>query len=201
MSMFRRIMLFVSSYIPLYIFLILKNIIERIKSWTELWTQFKSAHFFDEINDYAITVLFLLSVFSAAYLLRLTKRTDSSHKYEIRDINEQTGTIYFNYISVYLLSCIGLSLNSTADVFVFCFLMILIGYIYINNQMTYMNPVLQLFHYRIYEGTLFSPSTNKDLKNVIVICPKGIQIEESKKYWGSAGEDFIHITEEDESNN
>lgn len=195
--MLRRIMLFVSSYIPLYILLVLKNIIERIKTWTKLWTQFKTAHFFDEINDYAIIVLLLLTIVSAIYLLRLTKRTDCSHEYEIMEINEQTGTVYFNYISVYLLSCIGLSLNNAADVFVFCFLMILIGYIYVSNQMTYMNPVLQLFHYRIYEGKLFSPSTNKEIKNAIVICPKKIRIEESKKYWGSAKEDFIHIVEED----
>ena len=190
-------MLFVSSYIPLYILLVLKNIIERIKTWTKLWTQFKTAHFFDEINDYAIIVLLLLTIVSAIYLLRLTKRTDCSHEYEIMEINEQTGTVYFNYISVYLLSCIGLSLNNAADVFVFCFLMILIGYIYVSNQMTYMNPVLQLFHYRIYEGKLFSPSTNKEIKNAIVICPKKIRIEESKKYWGSAKEDFIHIVEKD----
>ena len=195
--MLRRIMLFVSSYIPLYILLVLKNIIERIKTWTKLWKQLKTAHFFDEINDYAIIVLLLLTIVSAIYLLRLTKRTDCSHEYEIMEINEQTGTVYFNYISVYLLSCIGLSLNNTADVFVFCFLMILIGYIYVSNQMTYMNPVLQLFHYRIYEGILFSPSTNKEIKYAIVICPKKIRIEESKKYWGSAKEDFIHIVEED----
>lgn len=99
---------------------------------------------------------------------------------------------------VYLLSCIGLSLNSMVDVFVFCFLMILIGYIYVSNQMIYMNPFLQLFHYRIYEGKLFSPSTNKEIKNAIVVCPKSVQIEESKKYWDSAKENFIRIIIEED---
>jgi len=191
--MFRRVMLFVSSYIPLYILLILKNIVERIKTISGFFLQLKSATFFDEINDYALVILLLMSVVSVIYLFRLTKKTDDSHLYEVEKINDQTGTVYFNYISVYLLSCIGLSLNSMADVFVLVFLMLLIGFIYVSNRMTYMNPVLQLFQYRIYEGTLFSSSTNTEIKNAIVICHKDLLIEEHKKYWGSAMDDFIHI--------
>ena len=191
--MFRRVMLFVSSYIPLYILLILKNIVERIKTISGFFLQLKSATFFDEINDYALVILLLMSVVSVIYLFRLTKKTDDSHLYEVEKINDQTGTVYFNYISVYLLSCIGLSLNSMADVFVLVFLMLLIGFIYVSNRMTYMNPVLQLFQYRIYEGTLFSSSTNTEIKNAIVICHKDLLIEEHKKYWGSAKDDFIYI--------
>ena len=194
--MFRRIMLFVSSYIPLYILLILKNIVERIKTISGFFMQLKSATFFDEINDYALVILLLMTIISIIYLFCLTKKTDNSHQYEVREINDQTGTVYFNYISVYLLSCIGLSLNSFADVFVLAFLMLLIGFIYVNNRMTYMNPVLQLFQYRIYEGTLFSPSSNTEIKNAIVICHKDLQIEEHKKYWGSAKDDFVHIAVE-----
>ena len=186
-------MLFVSSYIPLYILLILKNIVERIKTISGFFLQLKSATFFDEINDYALVVLFLMTVVSVVYLFRLTKKTDDSHLYEVEEINDQTGTVYFNYISVYLLSCIGLSLNNMADVFVLIFLMLLIGFIYVSNRMTYMNPVLQLFQYRIYEVTLFSPSANTEIKNAIVICHKDLLIEEHKKYWGSAKDDFIHI--------
>lgn len=195
--MFRRIMLYVSSYIPLYILLILKNIVERIKTLSGFFLQLKTATFFDEINDYALVVLFLMTVVSVIYLFRLTKKTDGSHIYEVKEVNDQTGTVYFNYISVYLLSCIGLSLNSMADVFVLIFLMLLIGFIYVSNRMTYMNPVLQLLQYRIYEGALISLSTNDEIKNAVVICPKGLIIEESKRYWGSAKDDFIYISKED----
>lgn len=195
--MFRRIMLFVSSYIPLYILLIIKNIAERTKSLTGLLTQLRTARFFNEINDYTIVVLLFLTIISLIFLFRLRKKTEESHVYEVKEINDQTGTVYFNYISVYLLSCIGLSLNNVADVLVFVFLMILIGYIYVNNRMTYMNPVLQLLQYRIYEGALISLSTNDEIKNAVVICPKGLIIEESKRYWGSAKDDFIYISKED----
>ena len=195
--MLRRIMLFISSYTPLYVLLILKNVAERTNSLGNFLPQIKSAHFFDEINDYAIAVLLIMTIVSVAYLFRLTKKTDGSHKYVVKEINDQTGTVYFNYISVYLLSCIGLSLNNAPDVLIFVFLMLLIGFIYVSNRMTYMNPVLQLFQYRIYEGTLYSPSTQEELKNVIVVCPKEVILEESKSYIGSVKDDFINITAAD----
>ena len=44
-------------------------------------------------------------------------------------------------ISVYLLSCIGLSLNNIVDVLVLVFLMALVGYIYITNDLSQPNAL------------------------------------------------------------
>ena len=154
--------------------------------------QILTASYFDEINDYAIIVLILLSFISYLYLKRLIKRSGDMHFYKIKTVADETGNIYFNYISIYLLSCLGLSLNNIVDVFVLTFLMCLVGFIYINNQMTYMNPVMQFIVYKIYECELYSCSTEKTLSS-IVIAPKDVLIKKNERYGGTGKQDFVYL--------
>lgn len=192
----RRVLLFISSYVPLYILLVAKNILERCTAGGRFdlsWERIISAHYFDEVNDYAIVVLLLLTLISASYLVYLTKRSLGGHSYKVVRVEDQTGNIYFNYISIYLLSCMGLTLNSIVDVFVLFFLMVIVGYIYIFNHMTYMNPTLQVLGYKVYEGTLLSQSTNQELQTII-IAPGNIPVIKDTSYRGSGKEDFVCIT-------
>ena len=196
----RRVLLFISSYVPLYVLLILKNILERISDegrFSITVSKIKAALLFDEVNDYAIVALLVMILVSVTYLKLLMKKPEGNHYYHVVDIEDQTGNVYFNYISIYLLSCLGLTLSSIVDVFVLGFLMIIVGYIYISNHMTYMNPLLQLLGYKVYEGTVFSKSTNKELHSVIIV-PKGLKLKNDKNYCGSGKEDFIFITSESE---
>lgn len=192
----RRVLLFISSYVPLYVLLVIKNILERCTSGGRFAlsiSKFETAVFFDEINDYAIMVLLLLIIVSVVYLKMLLKQPEGTHYYSIVDIEDQTGNVYFNYISIYLLSCLGLTLSSIVDVFVLLFLMLIVGYIYISNHMTYMNPLLQLLGYKIYEGTVHSDSTNIDFQSVI-IAPKRLALKRDQTYFGSGKEDFIFLS-------
>ena len=197
----RRIMLFISSYIPLYILLIIKNILERCTQkgrFTFSIKQLKTAHYFDEINDYAIVTLLLLCAISFLYLIVSAKKDSGIHYYEIISIEDQTGNVYFNYISIYLLSCLGLTLNNIVDVFILVFLMIIVGYIYITNHMTYINPVLQFMGYKIFEGELKSKSTGNKIQSIIIV-KKGLAIKAGTTCIGSGKEDFVFITQKDES--
>ena len=199
----RRVMLFISSYIPLYVLLILKNILERSTSGGRFSFSFeylKNIQLFDEVNDYAICVLLLMSVISFWYLKQLTKRDSGKHYYKMIELDNQTGNMYFNYISVYLLSCLGLSLQSIVDVFILFFLMLLVGCIYVSNHMTYMNPVLQFMGFKVYEGTVKSSSTNKEIYAIILV-DKDVEIIDGREYIGSGKEDFIHLTKINEESN
>ena len=197
----RRIILFVSSYIPLYVLLIIKNILERCTNEGKITltlNQLKTSHYFDEINDYAIVILLFLCIGSFLYLKLLTKKTEGVHYYGIINIEDQTGNMYFNYISIYLLSCLGLTLNSIVDVFVLLFLMIIVGYIYISNHMTYMNPVLQFLGFKIYEGNVKSESTGKEIHSIIIVNNKTV-IKPGGSYKGGGKEDFIFVIGESDS--
>lgn len=189
-------MLFLSSYIPLYVLLIIKNVLERCSIAGRFCfsiERLKSMRLFDEINDYAICVLLLLSIFSFIYLKQLKKGKLDKHYYQMVEIENQTGNIYFNYISIYLLSCLGLSLQNIVDVFVLLFLMVIVGYIYVSNHMTYMNPVLQFMGIKVYEAKALSLSTNKTI-DAILLVEKDIILSEGHQFAGSGKEDFIYVT-------
>ena len=194
----RRIMLFISSYVPLYILLIIKNVLERCTNsgcFDISRTKIKNAHYFDEVNDYAILILVALSLVSMFYLMKITPKRGGEHFYKIIEVEGQTGNVYFNYISIYLLSCLGLTLNSIVDVFVLFFVMILVGYIYVSNHMTYMNPTLQFLGYKVYEGKVNALSTNENFQSVIIVDKK-LSVNVGTSYVGSGKEDFICLFEQ-----
>ncbi len=166
-----KVILFISSYIPLYVLLIVKNILERCTeggNFLDIVDKLENARFFDEINDWAILMLALLSLASFVYLWRKLKNTKSEKCYEVQEVRDETSNNYFNYISVYLLSCIGLSLNNIVDIFVLVFLMVLVGYIYITNNLIYLNPMLSMMGYKVYNTKLCARATKEEIEGIVI---------------------------------
>lgn len=189
--MFRKIILFISSYIPLYVLMVIKNILERTTNNGKFrQMNFREIVLFDEINDYALIILSLLCINSLIYLVVKIKNTDGEKYYEVISVEDQTTNYYFNYISIYLISCLGLSLNKIVDVFVLFFLMTIVGVIYISNKMTYMNPTLNLLGYKVYNTRLKSKSSQKEF-NSILIVPRHINIKQGIDIKGTGKQDFI----------
>lgn len=193
-----KLLLFVSSYIPLYLLLIGKNILERITEkgrFINISERIKTAKLFDEVNDYAIMVMIILSVISFFYLKSKIKSTVGRKKYKVITIVNETSNYYFNYISIYLLSCLGLSLNNIVDCFVFLFLMVIVGYIYISNNMVYMNPVLNFMGYKIYACTLESVNTSDEDFDTVLVAPSTINIHIGDRIRGTGKQDFVCANE------
>ena len=87
----------------------------------------------------------------------------------------------FQHISVYLLSCIELSLNHTVDAFV---LMFLVGDIYIPHDLIYLNPTLYMMGYRACNAKLYAEATGETVEGVIV-CKNGVDMGIGKKIGGT----------------
>jgi len=196
-----KLILFISSYIPLYLLLVVKNILERITDegrFINIVDKLNSWKKFDEINDYAIVIIITLSVFSFFYLKRKITAIGSRKEYKVKSVVNETSHYYLSYISIYLISCLELSLNSIVDCFVFLFLMIIIGYIYISNNMVYMNPMLNFMGYKIYTCTLEALNTGDDDFKTILIAPQKKSVKVGDKMKGSGRQGFVcaeHIKE------
>lgn len=182
--------------------MIIKNILERTTDKGR-FINITNRKFilFDEINDYALVILFFLSVGSFIYLRRKIKNTGGKKHYKIISVEDETSNYYFNYISIYLLSCLGLTLNNIVDVFIFSFLMLIVGYIYISNRMTYMNPTLSLLGYKVYntEIELKSMNTGRSFKSII-IAPKLTIIKKDIEIIATGKQDFIFVKNDPEDN-
>lgn len=160
---FVQIILFLSSYIPLFIIIIIQNIFSlleklnikfdfRITNPNTILENLKSIH--SQFESYLIIILTILIAILLILVMRLVNSLNDNDVTsvtidEVININHSTVT---NYFAVYIFPFITMDLTSLLGVIQFTFLGTIIGYIYIKNDLIYVNPVLNiLFKLNIYE--------------------------------------------------
>lgn len=132
-----KIFLFISSYTPLFAILILKNI--------------------KCLNNRKVIILLIL--FSSFIILSnmilfyiLNNHIIAPKQLKITKViskNDET----LNYIVSYIIPFIGFELSNIYDILSIMILFFIIGWIYINSNLIFMNPILNLLKYNIYEIT------------------------------------------------
>lgn len=135
-------------------------------------------------REWAITLTWsiatLLVILGAAFTHKILKIDDSENnsiatgkKLQVTVVKDLTGENYFANFSLIVLT--GLSLSSSpnfGDMIVFILIELALGIIYIKKKMFYMNPVLSLFDYSIYECSGIDPITKKGLAGPIYFLVK-----------------------------
>ncbi|MCX7903237.1 MAG: hypothetical protein N2486_01890 [Caloramator sp.] len=188
MNKLSKAILFISSFVPLYIFLIILNIdLEKIEnslallfkkkfSFVVLWGLIKS---FD-LSDILITFLLVL-IFVIILLLKLALNANEGYKEPIMITSIENNNIeIMNYFMVYIFA-FTTSIFSDFErikiqtIIVFIMLITFIGYFFIKINLIYINPTIYiLFGYNIYKAKtenteiiiLTKLSSNK-MKNLI----------------------------------
>lgn len=146
--------LFLSSYIPLFIILMIQNI-DIKKSLTLLKSIFKGntvelikASTFGDIYLWTLIIICIFSLITLMLLIKQASEFPKKRKITHIEANNRSILEYFvTYILV--LSNSSFDLRS---VIVFWIILSIIGYLYIKNNMFFINPTLHLlFRYNIYK--------------------------------------------------
>lgn len=171
-SLFVKLVLFLSSYIPLILIMILQTLrvslenlnsplnfsILRLSTWNNLLTLKYVYH---------ITILIFISIVLIILLkliLCCTKDTNLTTEIEIQNINNINSNYITNYLSVYIFPFITLNMTQFDGIGTVIILTIIIGYVYITNDILYINPILNiLFHYNIYSVEIIDNNKFIDL--------------------------------------
>lgn len=170
----KKTFLFLSSYIPLYILLVGKEIVHRIELYINSGTDFniKKIVWLNSFADWMVTILVAISLVLSVILVMLIKRSKKSGKdsYFIVEIENETDKHFFNYLMLYLLPCIGLSISSITDMFILVFIMFIIGIIYISNDLIYINPMLVFGGYKVFTAKVrhIGSRESDTIKKVII---------------------------------
>lgn len=174
----KKTFLFLSSYIPLYIMLAGKEIMKRIELLISSGNRFHFGNiiWFNSLGDWMISILMVLSIILSVILVLLINRTKKSGKedYLIVDIENETDKHYFNYLMLYFLPSIGLSIGNIPDVFVLITIMIIIGIVYVSNELIYINPMLTFGGFKVYSAEVrhISNSGVGTIRKIIISnCP------------------------------
>jgi hypothetical protein len=128
---FTRLVLFLSSYVPLFLIL-------GIRSWAE-----------NRKLAIALTAVTIVSILVLCAFLRQV-RTLAADKVSVASVISRDGDA-MSYIVTYLLPFLAVNFNAVGDVISLAIVFFVIGLLYVNSNMIYTNPVLNLSGFHIFE--------------------------------------------------
>ena len=148
-----KIILYLASYVPLYLILIIKNILLKFEN--RGW-KFDNINYFFSVDEFFITILLILTIVSIGYITIQVKGINKHHKnsYKILKVNNFSSDSILNYISIYILTFIEFDLNSISNIVTLIFIIGLLGIISIRYDDLYINPTLLLWNYKVYNITI-----------------------------------------------
>ncbi|NSP27474.1 hypothetical protein HRE78_12535 [Enterococcus faecalis] len=140
--MLYKLNLYISSYLPLYFLLVYKGWDELNKNGThEIPTKVVLVYF---------SVLIILIVLGGGTICCfLRKNPDKTEK--IQGSFSSTGDNVIIYIMTYLSPMLSIELANFSSLIINLSLFILIGVLYVKNNLIYLNPVLLILGFYIYE--------------------------------------------------
>ncbi|MFZ7119503.1 MAG: hypothetical protein ACOWWH_00950 [Eubacteriaceae bacterium] len=140
-----KILMFISSYSPLYIMLFILNY-DKYNSFKKIGKLFEAQDVKTIIFGLLLFLLLLISFYSVIDL----KRTNGNEYYNINRIERPDDTI-ISYMMTYIVPLLTTEDLTNKIISINLFLFILIGYMYIRLNLIYLNPLWSLFGYIMYK--------------------------------------------------
>jgi len=141
--------LFITSYLPLYLWLLLSNI-------NYCHFHFVNVYKFINFPNFFRIVLIVLIFISIVAIRQLFIGSGSERKVlkKTMEISPESDSL-MNYVVTYFTPLISFNLYEPKSVVMNTLLFLLIGLMYVGSSATYLNPVLGIFGFKIFGVTNF----------------------------------------------
>lgn len=166
LNIFIKIFLFLTAYYPLFLILFVQNSNLIDKIFREGISSIKWMNFNDSLIYGLIIGLIFFILLKIFIKFQSKSNTSQFRVIKIKDVSHET----LNYILTYLIAFLSLKLNDPKDIISILILLFIIGIIYVNSNLLYINPFLQLLNYSIYELTIKKDMAEKSTV-IIAILP------------------------------
>ena len=163
MKLLIKIVMYLSSFIPMFLVMLIKELLKIFSNIYDKEYTYKVL-----LNPLLIgeCIFILVLILSIIYLLyNNKKRTVKSYK--VIEVNNKSGDYYLQYYTVILLSLINFSLLNMVDLITLTILILLLGIVYIKNDLFFINPTINIFQSMIYELKLEDAHNNIETKLII----------------------------------
>jgi len=139
-NVFKKIFLYLSAFIPLYVLLIIKIAIQLIN---------KNLH----PNLLNTLMLALLCVFVGFGVIGLLLAFESGKKVQIYVVSRKniTENHFLNYFSLFVLFALSFEIEYVAMSVVFLLILVMVGVVYVKNNLFYINPLLNIVGFSFYK--------------------------------------------------
>lgn len=190
----KRVILFTSSYVPMYLIILIQNgavllgkayrLLEKLQGeWKGI---FKDVELIKSIVKvilctpelYIFIGFLILTVLSLVLLHKIIKEFSEfegeSFSVRVKETKNENYQYVITYFSVYIFPFITINLASFVGILQFLILWMLIGYVYVKNNLIYVNPVLNIIYKcNIYECDMIYYDGEKEKNfNAILLSQK-----------------------------
>lgn len=148
-DLFSKWTLFITSYLPLYLWLLFSNINYSNFSLDRLIA-------FD-FDHKIIRIIFVALIFVSIIKLWILLKLDGKESIKIprkMEISPESDSL-MNYIVTYFTPLLSFDMNNTTSIIMNLLLFLLIGLMYVGSNASYLNPVLGVFGFKIFGVTGF----------------------------------------------
>ena len=181
-STFLKIVLYVSAFIPMYVLLFVKFIVEIINNNLT----------FNVLNSIMLLTLIFLTLFSCiSVFIILKKKKLKTQKIKILSSKNTTDQHFLSYFSLFVLFALTFELEKVSMALIFVFILTMIGFVYIKNNLYFINPFFNILGYSFYDVITIDEDNNKTQLKVFY---KG-KLEDNKTYNAKIGTSNFIILE------
>lgn len=140
----KKLLLYLSAFVPLYFLVLIKLIIEICLQNLR----------FNILNTTAF-VLLLFAISCGIFGVKISLKHSNTPISSIQIINKKSITeqYFLGYFSLFVLFALGFELERVSMFIVFILVIVLIGIVYVKNDLFYINPFLNILGYNFYDIT------------------------------------------------
>lgn len=152
MQFLKNLLLYISAFMPMYFLVLLKLVVELLNHNLS----------FNVLNTLNLATLILLLISSVIGLLWNVKfNRDEAKEVTILSKHNITDQHFLGYFSLFVFFAIPLDLSLVSAFCIYLAILIMIGIVYINNSLYYINPFLNLLGYNFYDITYIEAGSNE----------------------------------------
>ena len=148
----RNLFLYISAFIPMYILVLVEVIVDIINDNLRL----------NILNTLNLTLLIILTILGIIGVIwSIAFNHDKSIEINIVSKTNITDQHFLGYFSLFVLFSLSFDLSKISMFMVFLLIIILIGIVYIKNNLYYINPFLNILGYNFYDVTYTIKGSNE----------------------------------------
>lgn len=138
----KNLLLYISAFVPMYVLVFVKLIVEIANSNL-------SFNVLNTLNFVTLLLLIGLGIFGM--LWNVWWATEKTIEIEIISKKNITDNHFLGYFSLFVFFAIPLDLSLVSAYCVYVLVLVMIGIVYINNSLYYINPLLNILGFNFYD--------------------------------------------------
>ena len=169
MSKFAKFALALSCFLPLFLIFGAENGSAAVCAFSreegqvisEIFTNQSSSFWFNAALSGVWLVLLIVGISGLVNFHKSFLQATELSKKPVKIVKAEniTADYYFTYFSLFVISFFGVDPTNCKDILVFSFLMVLIIWVYVANDMFFVNPVLNICGYKSFQITYAKSKT------------------------------------------